>query len=284
MAIFYNQANLSYSGGSTNSNIVSGEIIEVLSVTKTAVVDQYSAGDTLTYVVSIINAGNTAYTGLSVSDDLGAYSVGTTTAVPLDYIEGSATYYQNGVLQNDPTVVAGPPLVISGINVPAQGNAIIIYSARANEFAPPTPDGQIVNNVTVSGGCISTPITATETVTVRDEPMLTITKGINPSVVSENSELTYTFTIQNMGNTAAVATDDIVVTDNFDPALSNITVLLDGVVLTEGTQYTYNEATGEFATVPGVITVPAGSFVQNPETGEWTVTPGTATLVVRGTV
>ena len=57
MAIFYNQANLSYSGGSTNSNIVTGEIVEVLTATKTAVTNEYGAGDTLTYIVSVLNSG-----------------------------------------------------------------------------------------------------------------------------------------------------------------------------------------------------------------------------------
>ena len=41
MATFTNQATLSYNGGSTNSNIITGEIIEVLTVSKTAVVVTY---------------------------------------------------------------------------------------------------------------------------------------------------------------------------------------------------------------------------------------------------
>ena len=41
MATFFNQATLSYSGGVVNSNITSGEIVEVLSVTKTAVGGEY---------------------------------------------------------------------------------------------------------------------------------------------------------------------------------------------------------------------------------------------------
>ncbi len=161
---------------------------------------------------------------------------------------------------------------------------MLIYSARVNESAPVSADGEIENTVTVTGGGIATPLTATAVVDTREEPILTITKGINPTVVTENSELTYTFTIQNLGNTAAVATDDIVVTDDFDPILGNITVTLNGVVLAEGSGYTYNEATGEFATVSSVITVPAASYIQDPDTGEWTITPGVATLVVRGTV
>ena len=73
-------------------------------------------------------------------------------------------------------------------------------------------------------------------------------------------------------------------TDTFDPALSGITVTLDGAPLAETTGYTYDEATGEFATVAGAVTVPAATFTQDETTGAWTLTPGTAVLTVTGTI
>ncbi len=284
MAVFYNQANLSYNGGNTNSNIVTGEILEVLSTTKTAVNPTYSTGDTVTYVISIINSGNTPFSGLTVTDNLGEYSVGTGTAVPLTYVDGTVNYYQNGVLQTAPTVASENPLTITGIDVPANGNTIIIYSATANETAPLSEDSTIVNTATITGPGVMTPITATATVTAATEPVLTISKGINPTTVTENSRITYTFTIQNIGNREAVATDNLVVTDTFDPILENIVVTINGDTATEGTEYTYDPETGLFSTVEGVVTVPAAQFVQNPTTGEWTVTPGTTVITVVGTI
>lgn len=54
-------------------------------------------------------------------------------------------YYANGTLQPTPTVDAeGTALVISGINVPAGGNAIIVYEAQANQFAPLEVNGTIL--------------------------------------------------------------------------------------------------------------------------------------------
>lgn len=50
MATFYNQATLSYNGNTTTSNITTGELVEVLSATKTAVQTEYQQDDTLTYV------------------------------------------------------------------------------------------------------------------------------------------------------------------------------------------------------------------------------------------
>ena len=107
---------------------------------------------------------------------------------------------------------------------------------------------------------------------------------MTPRTVTDNSVITYTLTVRNYGNTPAVATDNIVITDNFDPVLSNITVSLDGTALQEGTGYTYNDATGEFATIAGVVTVPAATFSQNTTTGEWTVVPGTAVVTVTGNI
>ena len=115
MATFYNQATLSYNGNTTTSNITTGELVEVLSATKTAVQTEYQQDDTLTYVVNILNSGNTTMTGVTISDNLGAYTLNTLTLVPMDYVVGTVRYYVGGVLQPTPTVTAGPPLTISGL-------------------------------------------------------------------------------------------------------------------------------------------------------------------------
>ena len=282
MATFFNQATLSYGSTTVNSNVTTGEIIEVLSVTKTAVYDRYTASSDITYAVNIINSGATPFTGLTLTDNLGAYAFGTMTLQPLDYVEGSVTYFADGVLQPAPAVTAGPPLVVSGITVPANGTATVLYTARANGFAPLAVDSSVVNTVTLSGGI--TPITATETVTAESAPLLSITKSLSPTVVTENGELTYTFVIQNTGNTATVLTDNVVVSDTFDPVLSDITVTYNGTVWTSPQNYTYDTATGLFQTVVGAITVPAATYTQNPQTGEWVIDPGTATITVTGTV
>lgn len=283
MPTFFNQATLRFNDTVINSNITTGELLEVLSVTKTAVTGTYAPGDTVTYAVSIVNTGTTAYTGLTVTDDLGAYTLGEQTLVPLTLVEGSVLYYEGGVLQPAPIVTAGPPLTISGITVPALSSATILYSARVNQFAPPGTDGTIDNTVTVTGNGIP-PITDTETITAQAEPNLTISKSICPPVVVENGRITYTFVIQNTGNTEVVATDDAIVADTFNPILSDITVTYNGAAAAEGSFYTYDEATGDFTTLPGQITVPAATYTQDPTTGEFTVQPGVTVITVTGTV
>ena len=283
MAFFTNQAQLRYGNEIANSNITVGEIQEVLTVTKTAVKETYRQGGTVTYIISIVNAGTAEYTGLTLSDDLGTYAFGTTTRTPLDYSAGTIRYYQNGVLQTAPTVEAGPPLTITGVNVPAGGNATIVYETRLNAYAPLQLEAEITNVVTVSGTCVSG-ITASETVSAVAEPVLSITKSVNPVPVTECGRLTYTFVIQNTGNVPADSTTEVSVTDTFDPVLRNLTVTFNGTAWSDPTNYTYNETTGMFRTVPGAVTVPAATYTQNSETGEWSTSSGVSTLIVTGTI
>lgn len=284
MAQFTNQAQLSYNGAVVNSNIAVGEILEVLSASKTAVMDDYTRNDDVTYVISVVNSGTGPVTGLTVTDDLGGYVFGENTLYPLEYVEGSVRMYINGVLQAAPSVTAGPPLVFSGITLPAGSNLMIIYEADVTRFAPLDIDGNIVNTALIAGAGLPSTVTVTETVVPEQEPELTITKFIEPVPVTENGTLTYRFIIQNYGNTEAVATDNVAVSDTFDPILNNLTVTLDGVTLTETTDYTYDPATGVFATVPSRITVPAATYAQDETTGAWVITPGVTELVVTGTV
>lgn len=286
MAQFTNQASISYNGLTANSNIVTGEITRVLSVSKTSVSGSYRRGDTLTYAVSITNTGAAPLDGLTVTDNLGAYAVGGTTSVtPLSFAGDSVLYYVNGVLQAAPTVAAGPPLTISGISVPAGGNALLVYRATVNDYAAPGTGGSIVNTASVSGGGLTEPISASETVTADTSALLSITKALNPTVVAENGQIAYTFTIRNTGAEAVDAAAALVVSDTFDPALkSPISVTLNGDAWPETGNYSYNAATGAFATTAGRVTVPAAAYEQDTATGLWTVTPGVAVLTVTGNI
>ena len=283
MATFYNQATLNYNNTTTTSNITTGEIVDSLTATKTALVPTYTSGDNVTYVISIVNSGTTDYTGLTVTDNLGAYTYNTSTVYPLTYTPDSISYYINGALQATPTIGATRPLTLTGISVPAGGNTTIVYETTANNFAPPAAASTITNTVTITGTGITEPVTATETVTVLAAPMLNISKSLSPTTINGNGQITYTFIIQNMGNTAAAATDNATIIDTFTPALSNITVTYNGDTMPVTTFYTYDETTGLFQTVPGQITVPAATFTQST-TGEYTVTPGIATVTVTGTI
>lgn len=281
MATFFNQATLRFGNSTVSSNIVTGEVVEVLSAAKYAVNTDYTRGGTVTYIVSLFNVGALGYEGLTVSDDLGAYTVeGGETVTPLDYESGTARLFLNGTLQENPTVTGTAPLTVEGIAIPAGSNVQLIYQARVNDYAPIAIGDGIENTVTVSGGNYGGELTAVSFVPAGIEPVVSVAKSISPSSVTENSRVTYSFVMENRGNTEAGT--DTVLTDVFDPVLSDLTVLYNGIAWTEGVQYDY--VGGTFATRPGAIVIPAAAITRDPVTGLTTIVPGTCALTVIGTI
>ena len=281
MAQFTNRAQLTYNNVVTMSNLAVGEIQDVLSVNKTAVNDTYTANDTITYAVNIINSGTTDLSGLTLTDDLGSYNAGNLTLQPLDYIDGTVRYFRNSVPQPAPTVTATQNgISITNFTVPAGGTATFLYEAATNEFSPLQQGGMITNTAELTSSFTS--VSASSTVNVSREPELSIMKSISPVPVVENGTVTYTFVIQNTGNTAAEI--GAVITDVFDPILSNVTATFNDAPWTAGIDYTYDTTTGLFTSAPNKVTVAAAEYIQDPATGSIEVIPGTSTLVITGTI
>lgn len=284
MTSFTNQATLRYNGLTVSSNTVTGQLISPLTLTKTAGEDAYAPGDTLSYVISVVNDGSVSYDGLTLTDDLGGYPVGDGTAYPLAYVADSVRFFINGVLQSAPAVTPGGPLTVTGLSVPAGGSAMLVYETEVTAAAPLLAGSVITNTAVLSGPGLNTPLEAQATVAVETGAELSVVKSLFPATVAQDGQLTYTFLIQNRGNEAAGAESNVAVSDLFDPILKNVTVALNGQSLALTTDYSYSESTGQFDTVPGRITVPAATYAQTASDGDWITTPGEATLTVTGTV
>lgn len=283
MAAFTNFATLRLNGASFVSNTVSGEILETLSMTKTAAAQSYTPGGDVSYVLSLVNSGEAPLTGLTVTDDLGGYPFEQDTVYPLAYKPGSLRYFVDGEPQPEPTVTAGPPLVIGDLSVPAGASAMLVYEAEVTDYAPPAAGGSIVNTATVTGDSVLAPITASATLTAAEAAELAVRKALSPAAVEPGGTVTYTFTIENSGNSAVAAGENAVLTDDFAPVLTGLSAELDGIVWRKAVNYSYDETTGAFATLPGQLAVPAASFTRAAD-GSWVVTPGAVTLRVSGTL
>ncbi len=284
MARFTNQAELSYNGTVISSNVTVGEIVESLRAEKTALGETYTRDSAPVYIINLVNTSEEALTGLTLTDDLGGFSEGAATLYPLEYVQGSLRLFVNGDLATAPAVSAGPPLTVTGITVPAGANVTLVYQTEVTDRAPLLRGGAITNTATVLGSGLVLPVTATASIRAEEAPELTVTKSLVPSTVSDGDTLTYTFLIENFGNTAVTEEDNVVLRDTFLPLLDNITVTYNGVTQTTPGFYSYSEASGTFATAPGAITVPGATYERDPVTGEVTVIPGDATVTVSGTV
>ena len=283
MAIIRNRATLTYNGSTVTSNEATGEIAEPLTATKSAFPETYETGDNVTYAVNLVNSGEADLTGISVTDDLGAYSVGGATVYPLSYVDGSAKVFVGGEIPQDPVSVdTTNGLVISGFTVPAGGSAAVVYTAQVTGYAPLGTGGAVTNTATADGAGIQ-PVEASATITNSPEPRLTIAKSIDPPTVRASGTVTYTLTVRNYGGTEAGAADSVVISDTLDPILSNLTASLGGTPMTPAADYTYDVTTGVFETVAGAVTVPAATFTQSGS-GEWIVIPGETVLTISGNV
>lgn len=280
MASFTNQATLRYRGSEIRSNIVTGELLLGVSLSKTSVESAYVPGGRITYIVTLVNNTAGELGELALTDDLGAVSFGGQMLYPLSYVADSAKLFVDGV-QQPLTVIPGPPLQFGGIRLPAQGSAVLVYDAVVTEFAQPSAGGNIVNTVTLGGASGSEDGYAQWTLPVAEQPMLEIVKEVSPASIQPNEPLTYRFTLRNYGNEATDTT--LVLVDVFQPALQNLTATLDGQTLIEGEDYTYDAATGIFETAEGVLSVAAAVSIQ-AEDGSWQINPSQQVLTVTGTV
>ncbi len=284
MATFSNRATLSYGGRTTNSNTVTGEIADAVTAEKTALSLSYRPAQRIPFVIRVQNGGLSPFTLVSVSDDLGAYPHNGTLFVPLAYVEGSLRLYINGLPSALPTVSAGPPLTVQDLTVPAMSTALLFYETEVTSYAPMGDGASITNTATISGCGIPAPLSVSATLSVSDAPFLVLSKSLCPLSVRENSQLTYTFVVQNIGASPALSEENITVTDVLSPVLSNLTVTYNDTLWQCGVEYTYDEESGLFASLSGQITVPGATFSQNPVTGTFDMTPGVATLRITGTV
>lgn len=156
-----------------------------LSVMKTSVFDGAALrpGNRLTYTIIINNSGDTAATGVTVSDTLPAFT----------------TFVPNSVVVNPPGGKAGtPPTLASGLVVPAGSAITVTYAVTV--AIPLTHGVQLRNTVAVSSTEVPTQVTSTVTDTVQSSHVLSLTKSAAPQLIAPGDFVTFTLAYNVMGD------------------------------------------------------------------------------------
>ena len=287
MATIENFATVSYtSGGVTEtkvSNLAEIGLESAISFTKTTLGETYGEDEVVTYILSMTNTSTSAITNVSITDDLGTFVFGTLELTPLTYappalllIDGQDVSAQLTV----DTATAGS-LVFSFPTLPAGATANIVYRAAVNEYAPLDVEAGITNTATLTSDSDCADGTASATITAVSAANVSVFKQMSPNPVICGDTVTYTIRIYNYGNIAA---ENVVLTDTFNPAPTNITVSRDGTLL-PANEYSYVDGT---LTVPAgtttAVSVPAATFTRDAATGIVSVTPGMVEYVITGQI
>ena len=161
-------------------------------------------GETLTYTITLTNAGGTAVNGFGVTDPLDAN---------VNFVSAD-----NGGINN-----AGV-ITWSGLTIPANSNVLLTVVVTVLN---PVPIGvvQIVNLAYNTGtppvDCTLRPTPMACVVTPSaDRPRLSVTKTANTSQVAPGDHITYTITIANVGTVVAT---NVVVTDPLPAGIASFT-------------------------------------------------------------
>ncbi len=288
MATIENFATVSYtSGGVTEtkvSNLAEIGLESAVTLSKYALGETYEENSVITYIITVTNTSSGVVNAPIITDDLGTFVLGALELTPLTYtapalllIDGQDSSAQLTVDSSE-----SDSLVFSFPTLPAGSTANIIYRATTNEFTPLAVGSSIVNTATLESASDCAEGSASATVTVSEAANVSVFKQMSPNPVVCGDTVTYTIRIYNYGNAPA---ENVSLTDNFDPAPTNITVSRDGIALV-ATDYTYENG---LLTVPAAassenVTVPAATFTSDPQTGVVSVTPGLVEYVITGTI
>ncbi|MEV5966546.1 hypothetical protein AB0L70_32560 [Kribbella sp. NPDC051952] len=237
-----------------------------ITLTKTASPDPVVAGQTITFKLTVTNAGPSDAQGVRVDDD-----------VPAEVTGASAT------ATGGATCTAPGGRVHCTLATLAAGDSFVV--TVTGTVAAATPPGSVVNTATAGSRTPEDPTdsdnTATSTTTVVAQADLSVTKSAPETVVAGN-ELTYQLTVRNAGPSDAVGA---VVTDTLPAGTTFVRGTGPGGACTQGPALSEPAVTcpigqvepGGDATADIVVKVspdqPAGTLVNNATAGSQTPDP-----------
>ncbi len=225
-----------------------------LTIANSASVSSTTPGSVVDYTITITDAGQTSYTGATVTD-------------PLDDVLDDAAYNSDGTASDGSVTFTSPDLAWTGSLAPGQ-TATITFSVTVNN--PDTGNkilASTINSTAAGNNCPAggTDPRCTATVTVLI-PALTITKTAAVSTTTPGSTFGYTITVDDTGPTAYAAAT---ITDPLDGVLDDATYNDDAMASTGTATYSSQVLTWTGSLAPGqTATISYTVTVNNPDTGD----------------
>jgi uncharacterized repeat protein (TIGR01451 family) len=287
MPTIENYATINYTSGGVAvtkvSNLAEIQLESSVAFTKSTLGTTYSDSSIVTYILTITNTSSSPINNVVITDDLGSFTEGTLELTPLSYLAPAQLFIngQNASGQLTVDASATEQVVFSFPTLAAGATANILYRAVINEYAPLCDTASITNTASLTSDSECANSTASTTITAALAADVSVFKQMSPNPVVCGETVTYSIRVYNYGNIPA---ENIQLVDAFDPAPTNITVSLDGVIL-PATAYTYENGVLTIPSAEGSETVVAAATCsRDATTGVVSVTPGMIEYVITGTI
>ncbi|MFQ5612068.1 MAG: beta strand repeat-containing protein, partial [Anaerolineae bacterium] len=184
-------------------------LVPVLGLSKTDSADPVNPGDTLVYTISYSNTGNTAATGLIITDTL-----------PADVNATGIVSTASGAVFNGGTF---PTFSWTDASLPAATLETIVISVTVGA---PLPDMTVLTDVvTMTAVNTATVLTDLETTTVRAADV-SVSKTVAPDPALAGDPIVYTITYSNVAGAPSAA---VTITDTLPVSVSVSGVISSGV-------------------------------------------------------
>ena len=183
-----------------------------LTANKSVLNQTFRPGNIITYILSMENNGRGDLYNLTLTDNLGS----DTNVKPMSFL--NAILYVNNYPVEITPVLSPDQSVTFQISSPflSGDNAMIIYNTMVDSDLSSTINS-ITNSVTVtanggssSGTVVTVDPNPSTTINIENYAQLSISKQSDKETITSGETLTYTFTLNNIGNEEA---DNIILTD-----------------------------------------------------------------------
>lgn len=285
--VLNNQANISYdySGAKSSQNAVSNTVTTTLldeyslTANKSVLNQTFRPGNIITYILSMENNGRGDLYNLTLTDNLGS----DTNVKPMSFL--NAILYVNNYPVEITPVLSPDQSVTFQISSPflSGDNAMIIYNTMVDSDLSSSVSS-ITNSVTVtanggssSGTVVTVDPNPSTTINVENYAQLSISKQSDKETITSGETLTYTFTLNNIGNEEA---DNIILTDT----LPQNFLVTQVTSTTNGNTTTYQPDQYNLDTTTNTITLPnsIGPEIIVPASTDSSI--GTTIVQIIGTV